>query len=372
MLEAKPSLKRRAVTEYFPSPINPWSFIRAVIPVGQTLDDPLVVYQIRRSQRTGSRPWMLVVMAYLVLIGEILYAAGMLAYGELETQFIGAFIGPMVGIVAVVLSLGVIYGHWRLVLAVFSRAAKVVTERRLRGDWELIAITPMPKARWLRAQLIGLGWQVWPLVRNLMIIQTVLVLIFVGVILYDRYDDRGDRYYYEDSSYHYLPLPVYMILTFPIFAALILEPLMMVAVLAALSFYISTLSKHPAMAMLYNFLGIFFIRSIIAAVFFYAGLFFVVFFFTFSPNNDLGDFEGASVLGFSLYTCIAVPITSFFVEWLPALGPLMVSTEARVSEHILLYLSIMCTGLTTYVATPLLLIRSLAARTVRRLQMRER
>ncbi len=370
MVEAKPSLKRRSVTEYYPSPLNPWSFVRAVIPVGQTLDDPLVVYQIRRSQRTGNRPWMLVVLAYLTLLIEILYLTIVLNYQSVEPQKFNELLGEMLLILAGVLSLGTIYGHWRLMLAVFSRAAQVVTERRQRGDWELIAITPMPKARWLRSQLIGMGWQVWPLVRNLILIQTVLVVIFSGAVLYGLHDNRQDETY-PDDEYYFHPL-AYTLLASPMLLALVLEPLMTVAVLAALSFYVSTLSKHPAMAMLYNFLGTFFIRTLIMAVLMYAGLFFLVFFFTFSPDNSLGDLEGDSFFGFLLSSCIFIPLASFFVEWFPAVGASALVGELSTTDHMLVYLTIMCAGLTTYIATPLLIIQSLAARTVRRLQMRER
>lgn len=370
MVEAKPSLKSHSVTEYYPSPLNPWSFVRAVIPVGQALDDPLVVYQLRRRQRTGSHPWMLVVLAYLALIIEILYLIIVLNYDSVEPQNLTELLGEMLTILAGVLSVGTIYGHWRLMLAVFSRAAQVVTERRLRGDWELIAITPMPKARWLRSQLIGLGWQVWPLVRNLIIIQTVLMFIFSGALLYGLYDNRQNETYPNDEYYY--PLPVYMLLASPMLLAVILEPVMTVAVLAALSFYVSTLSKHPAMAMLYNFLGIFFIRTLIMAVLIYSSLFFAFFFFTFSPDNNFGSMDGSSFFGFLLSSCIFIPLSSFFVEWFPAIGAAALVGELSTLVHVLLYLTILCAGLTTYIATPLLIIQSLASRAVRRLQMRER
>lgn len=371
MIEAKPKTTYAPHRDYFPSPLNPWSFIRAMIPIRQTLDDPLVVYQIRRSQGVGRKPWSLLILAYLILIGEIIFLAGLLAFSNLETQRLSVLVGPMLGVLAGGLSLGVVYGHWRLMLAVFMRAARAVTERRQNGDWELIMITPMPKTRWLRAQLIGMGWQVWPLVRNLMIMQGLLVLLFYGLMVYGVSQADDTDYYYQDDS-EYLPTPVYIGVVLPIMLGMMIEPILQAGLLGAISFYVSTLSKQPAFAMLYNFLGAFISRVIIAGVFFYSGMFFLVFFFAFTPDSNVMNIRGEEILAVLLYSCIAIPVSSFFIEWLPTLGATMMAFEADPLEHLLLYMAILSAGGTTYIAIPLLMIRTLATSTVRRLQRRER
>lgn len=57
----------------------------------------------------------------------------------------------------------------------------MITVRRERGDWDLILITPIPKAHWLELQLTAISWQVWPLVRNLMIGQAVFTWNWLAV-----------------------------------------------------------------------------------------------------------------------------------------------------------------------------------------------
>ncbi len=369
MSEAKRPYLPRA--EYFPTPMNPWSFLRALIPLRQSLDNPLVVFQIRRGEQVGRNPWILLMTAYCIVIFEILYLVGVLVVEDIETLRLNDLLLPMLGILMFCLSLGAVYGHWRLMLAIFLRIARVVTERRQNGDWDLIAITPMPKARWLQAQLVALGWQVWPLVRNLIILQTLLSVILYGFAVYQIETEFGDNGIYEDPQ-DPLPISIYTIAVLPMLAGMVAEPIFFMGLLTAVAFYVSTISKQPAMAILYNFLGTFLARSVISAVFFYGGAFFTLFFLSFTGEMDLSGFDGSAFIGFILYTCIGIPVSSFFIELMPPFGPIMMAIEADALEHFLIYLTILCTGVTAYIITPLVMIRTLTDSTLSRLQRRER
>jgi hypothetical protein len=51
--------------------------------------------------------------------------------------------------------------RWQLVLAITQRAARMIAARRFRGDWDLIAITPIDMADWYRARVIMMLVLIW-------------------------------------------------------------------------------------------------------------------------------------------------------------------------------------------------------------------
>src|SRR5215207_4833854 len=130
------------------SQLSGWSILRAVIPPWQDLDDPLVQYDIRHRRRAGRRPWMAIVLGYLTLIALNIYFAGQLfADDPIDYQNL---LQPVLTIGVTGLVVTIIYGHWRLLLAVSAKATAIIAARRRSGDWDLIAITPVEKSRWLR------------------------------------------------------------------------------------------------------------------------------------------------------------------------------------------------------------------------------
>jgi hypothetical protein len=280
-------------------------------------------------------------------------------------------------------------GHWRLLMAVSARAAAIIAARRGRGDWDLIAITPVEKSRWLRAQLVTIGWQVFPIVRLLLVVQLVLVLICFGQLTRIQYEERQQEQAYEEpcraeggcywDEQDYLPTGLYVLATLPFDVMIVLEPLVTTGIFAAVSLYLSSRSQRTTMSLLYSFLSIYLVRVFLALVFLVGGMliFMAVMGLATAVGlvgsdwdwewDGIGEFFGL----FCVWLCFAVLILAFFLEWMPMFAPMILLLQLRTGEHITRYVILILTFLLAYFLAPLWVIRSVGGRTVDRLNRRE-
>lgn len=354
--------------------LSTWQMFRALLPPWQQTQDPLVSYHLRDQKRVGRRPWGFVIIAYLMLIPLVIYLAA-LYYSE-ETQLLTDLFLQVLGALSVGLGLMVMLGHWRLLISVAARSAEAIAGQRRRGDWDLIAITPMSKARWFRAQLTAIGWQVFPILRQLLLVQGLLVLIGMGLLIYGITQDDTSTYY---GSERFLPIGVYVLLLLPLVLLLMVEPLLSLFLFTLAGFFASSLSKRTSMSMLYSFFWSYVARLAMAAMFIYGG--FIITVLVGGVANALGltqdfDIDSDIFSNMSIYICgilcLYTLATAFFVEWLPTLGILVLTTPNESSNHAIIYVIIVLTLGMTYIITPWWLMRRLGRSIVWQINQRER
>lgn len=353
--------------------ITGWQVLRAAIPPWKNTHDPLVSYELRHRRRAGQRPWSLLAMGYVLMLMVMFYLVFTLLQNNAPNW--EEVTSAVLAILGIGLALMVMLGHWRLLMAISGRAATMIAGRKKSGDWELIAITPLDKTRWYLNQLTIIAWQVFPIIRELMILQSLLVLGGVSFLSYQLHDlsTNQSAYYIEE----YLSLPLYWILILPLALLLILEPYWATALFASVSLYTSSRSKRLTMSLLYTFLNTFIIRYLITLVFYYSGL--IVFFLVSNIAALLGSgTEGISLtdlfsIGWLLcgILCVYALGSSFFVEWLPALGLVMFLLPSEDGVTAVLFFSIYITGFWTYLFTPFLMLGFLGNATISQLNQRE-
>ena len=365
--------------------------LRAMIPPWQRLDDPLIQYDIRYQARTGRRPWAALILAYLTLLALVVYfAVALYEHNETEPLLPEQLLGNTLIFLGFGLSVIVVVGHWRLLFAVAARAAAMIAQRKRRGDWDLIAITPMSKARWFRSQLTVMGWQVFPLIRQLIFIQTILVILLFSYAIYFEYTERQEeleRYQYcvaqgnclaGNFEPDYVPTGIYTLMILPFGLLLIAEPIMTTGIFALVSLNASSRSQLASMSILYSLFGVYLARVVMTFVLSFGGIIVLilvtlVFDALGITDSDL-DFSGESwdfLITAIPYCCAWSLAGAFFIEWIPALIPLLLLTDIEADAQYLIATSVMITFTLAYILTPLMIIFHLTKNTVFRLNLRE-
>jgi len=359
-----------------------WVLLRALVPPWGSLGDPLVSYDIHPHRRSGQRPWSALVITAFTLLLLCTYLVSMLDGFDpyAPTSLLEDLLPNALGIVIGGMSLFVMLGHWRLLLAVAGRGAGMIAVRKQRGDWDLIAITPVPKSRWFSAQLTILGWQVFPLVRQLLVVQGVMVLLGFSYTVYFQYLERQDCIQYGCAYTTYpLPIPLYALMVLPFAALIVLEPLLTLGVFSTMSLYVSTLNKRITMSVLGSFVGVYVVRVLMTLVLLISGILLVFLISSLfsligfgSGNIDVDDLFSSEMLFLIPYCCMWSIIGSFALEWFPALGALVFLIENDTSGYLGLYIASLGAFSLAYVLIPLLVMRILGRITIARLEARER
>jgi hypothetical protein len=366
------------------------SILRAAFPPWQGLDDPLLYHELRETLRTGRRPWTAIFLGCILILCEIAYLfyTFVLArhpYG-LEYEEI---LGKMLGLLALALIALNTIGHWRLLFAITRRAARMITARRLRGDWDLIAITPMEKWRWYHAQMTALCWQVWPLTRQLVLAQTTLMLILFGLGLYGLATEGGSGGWDEQcvdwemgtcveyASSGYLPLHVYVLAFAPFGVLMACFPLVESALYASASLYPSSRSRNEGMSMLYSLITIYVVRLIMMIVFFCFGMIILMILSKLIVDMvDMGRDTYRPGVGDYLVSLLLVsPVnlgTAFVIEWFPYTSSLPILIPNTVENYLRIYVLLLLTFGSAYGVVPLGMIRLFASQTIRRLDKPEK
>lgn len=358
-------------------------FIRALLPPWRTLRDPLVQYGIRRGGRIGERPWALLVVTVLTCLAACIFMLGYMDSDStnnrpLTSELLPGLLGLLMGGLGVL----VMIGHWRLLLAIAGRAASLVAGRRASGDWDLIAITPMSKTRWLRSQLTIIGWQVFPLVRQLVVVQFLLVMLGFGYLIAARHAELNDSndcfiqpcYNYDEYDFSTLE---YTLLIAPIGIGLGGWILVETGIFTAVALLASSLSQRVTMSMLYSFLGVFMTRIFLTFVLIYGGTLIMIALFQFSDALGLSDFDmdfsdlDEDLILVVMYYCMGIPILAFFLEWLPVFPAILMAAGDGDTELLIAYVGFWLVGLLVYIILPLLFIAFFSRRTIRRLEKRE-
>lgn len=305
----------------------------AVLPLWKNLDHPLVQYEIRQLERPHEWRWLISSIMGLTLL--ILLVA-LLSYG-FSWQVVGQGVLGGLAVYLILLRL-------RLFVAVSGRAARMITVRRERGDWDLILITPIPKARWLELQLTAISWQVWPLVRNLMIGQAVftgVALLYMSAQQHQRWQgEKLDDFLLTDliPDAHYLPTWMFFLVALPFCMMVICLPLIEIGVFSTAALCASICSKNPSFALFRSFgntmkihVGssaniLFGLPLLLTAfgLFFHLGDGFVV---TFVLLMVVG------ILGWLLH----LPICFFTWNWLPWLAVWGLTLEVTYLSHALIF-----------------------------------
>jgi hypothetical protein len=339
-------------------------------------DNPLIAYDLKFDRREGRRPWAMVIVANLTLMSLGLYLLALLLAETATIPPLLDFFGIILAFLMTGGGVMVMFGHWRLILAISSRTAAAIAGRKRNGDWDLIAITPMPKSRWLWSQQVIVMWQVFPVLRQLFILQTAMSVVGLGFLTYmlstfDEGSSWGDDVYLAPWLYFLLMLPV--------FAFFIAEPFITAHSFIRLGLYCSSLSGRVSTSMLGHFFAICFQRVVMSASFIYGGLFWILLFGglanglgltdDFDTDFNLGDLLGTlailCTLGF-LYVLMLAPVA----EWLPLFGALLMLGELEPAAHGVIYLAGIITCLQTYLLLPHLLNKTLYRWTVGRLEQR--
>jgi hypothetical protein len=163
----------------------------------------------------------------------------------------------------------------------------------------------------------------------------------------------------------------------PFGVMIVWEPLVTIGIFAAVSLYLSSHSQRTTMSLLYSFFSIYLTRVFLSLVLLVGGaLIFMAVTGIASAfglwENDWDLTEIGEVFGLMcLWLCISVLILAFFLEWIPALAPLLLMVQMEVGEHITLYVFLILTFLLAYLLAPLGVMRYVGGRTVDRLNRRE-
>lgn len=327
---------------------NGGSVIRAVVAPLQKGYDVLTRYEILHS-RTVHRP------SRIVDVGMVL-AGVVVVFLTLLSPLAGICIGPIF-----LLWIYGILARWRLNWAVASQIAHAISTRRHTGDWDLIRLIPMSKARWLNTQLVATGFHTWPLVKGLVLTQAIISTTYYLLLLIETSSAyRGC--YFEPCPQRISGLSFFL-LGLPLMLAWIAFPIMEASLAAAVSSFVSSAIKRPAFSIAVSMLGVVFIRVILVLV----GWGAVYFLY-----NEVAI--GAGWIDPPAYSWEDPPYDSFpnlyeflalmiFWEWLPAVGLAQFSSTYSAATYLVVFGAIF----TAYVAAPMGIIHLLFKWTAQRL-----
>lgn len=312
---------------------NGFSVLRALLAPMQRRYDVLTTYEIRHGSSLGESPCLVngVVAVTLVMVSGL------------------ALLSPCVGVCAAPLFIFWVYSiaaRWRLVWSSASRLASAISARRQTGDWDLIRLIPMPKTQWLHTQLVAMGWQVWPLLKGLIITQWGIATVFFMLLLAET--SASSRYCYAEPCLQRMPGLSFFLAGLPLLAMWVAVPLMEAGLVASMSGLVSSYINRPGFAIAASFVGALVMRVILGL----AG--WVIMYLLYSELAVKSDYSWDRSRPPVLPSFIELAGIAVFWEWLPALGLGEISTHRAFSsiEHTGLYAVVFGTIFLSYIMIP--------------------
>jgi hypothetical protein len=363
------------------------SIFRLTLPPWYGLNDPLISHEIQPSLRIG-HDRSTVFFRFLALFGILAYIVYVVnALGRASdnagqpTELLDTIPILLFGAL-LLLYLAVRY---RLLFEVVQRATGMIAATPLPSSWELNAVTPIDKARWYRAHLTALSWQVWPITRQLVIVAGLATLLFFfisvnNVTEYQSLNPWNTEYCLEFgldgdcSEYLYLgvlPPLVYAAAFIPFGLLITLFPLMESALYSSASLFASIRTQKPDRVVGHSLLAIYLVRAAMMFVFVYGGLLLFILLTDSigSPNERLDRaqvIETVFLAGLVLSLFFAIGI-----EWLLFLPPLLLASQNTEIGYLMLFTWLLINFGLAYIGSSFLLLRWLAARTIGHLEQLE-
>jgi hypothetical protein len=328
-------------------------------PWGDRLDDPLLHYEARPNQRIRGRPWGMII-GFMTVFGVVSF----LNVIDLFTDYSQTPRERMEEAL-VILSLALvsisIMGHWALLLATIGRSSALIAQKRERGEWALIYITPVSKSRWFHAQFTALGWQIFPLVRRLMIVHFLIVLIACPTFIA-----------FQREQYTIVSPALYGIELLILGAIVIVEPIFTAGIFASSALLESSIRRRAWVSFANGLSMIYAVRVVVALVMQIGGLVFLILLSAIFANGSLEELPGNAVLYLCVYCIVSSLIYAFILEWLPAIAAILLAAPFDTDGNLYAFLWVFLTLGLTQIITPPILMGLLAARSVRRLNYPER
>ncbi len=317
---------------------NGFSVLKALIAPFHRTFDVLTTYEIKHGTSLGESHCMTNMVV------------GMGALMVLGTALVGI---PCLGVCAAPLFLFWLYSiaaRWRLIWAAASRLATAISARRQTGDWDLIRLIPMSKARWLHTQFTAIGWQIWPLVKALILAQWGIATVFYVLLVVET--SAYSSYCTAEPCLQRLSGLTFFLVGLPVLLIWISVPLLEVGLVVSVSSLVSSYVNRPGVAIAVSFIGVLVTRLILGVTGW------VVVYLLYR--------EDARPILPSLIEMVGVAL---FWEWLPAIGLGEISTHRALSaaEHAGLFGAVAGSIFLSYVAAPLSLMHLLVKWTVYRL-----
>lgn len=337
--------------------------IRVMIPPWNRHHLQIMKYEIRPQKRVRQPSWTRIRSLGWFLL--ILYLAWVLIRDEPLSTIQYEIIPVILGIIIFILGIIVIGGHGSLMQEVGGRAAQAIAGRRVRGDWDLIAITPLAKERWLQAQAAAIGWQMFPLIRRMIVCKAILVFMLFSYLLV-----------VQIEQYPYISPLLYLISMIPFGVLLIFFPVIELGLSAQIALLSSSYSKQMfTVPMIYSLVGGCISRILITGIL--VGGFSLVYMLLILIVISLGSNENDIALNsdtlfiFTLCCCGGILMSAAFAEWLPAIVPIGMIGVDYDSGWIVTYLILSLGVMIAYVIAPPLLAKWINRRTAKRLDRRE-
>ncbi|MFP4321121.1 MAG: hypothetical protein ACLFTK_01565 [Anaerolineales bacterium] len=328
--------------------------MRAALPPWQGTTSPLVSYHLRSARRVARRPYGVLVLVQATLLVYLL-ALYML---QTSTASAGEFVTleDMLGVTWAVafggLSVVYIWLSMQILGRGLARAVDIIAGARARNQWDLIAITPMPRQRWYLAQLTVLGWRLFPVIRQWGIVHGLLVLMLgasFGVAQYMQWEEletctTGNCGGWVGPDERYLT-PGWYGLTILLSGGLVLVmPAIHLTLMHTVGLSISSYAVRPAIGLLYSLLVVYGLRVAM-------GLVYLVIVFALlavglplisGQGLDMQIPSGAMLVSFLCLGLVYALFVAFFlalgIEWLPMVPLLFLAFPAPPAQHAFLFL----------------------------------
>ncbi len=334
-------------------------WLRAAWPPWEETASPLVSYHLRGGGRAGQRPYGLLVLGHVILAGYVVLLWRLRVDAAQRGFFVGLddLLGLWFSVALLAASVAYIWLALRVLSAMLARTLETIAGARSRGQWELIAITPMPRDRWYRAQLIVTSWQLFPLIRQWLASHAALILLTVGglIVAYlARWQDyQACRVAGDCIGMNALPtaalLPpgAFLLAILPSLVLLAVGPMVQLGMLQALGLAISSHTQHTWLGMLSSVLAFYALRIGLVWGYLISGAVAVLLW-----EGGSGDLFSAWSL-VVLYGFVAALFLAMGVEWLPLGWLLLFFSASAWDEYAWVFIMGNLTGLFAGVVAPL-------------------
>ncbi|MBZ0305289.1 MAG: hypothetical protein K8I82_04390, partial [Anaerolineae bacterium] len=277
---------------------------------------------------------------------------GVVTLMVLGTALIGI---PCLGVCAAPLFLFWLYSfatRWRLIWAAASRLATAISARRQTGDWDLIRLIPMPKIQWLYTQFVAIGWQIWPLVKALVLAQWGITTVFYILLVVET--SAYSSSCYAEPCMQRLSGLTFFLVGLPVLLIWISIPLLEMGLIVSVSSLVSSYISRPGFAIAASFIGVLVTRLILGIIGW------IVVYLLYGELADRSVQYGGTSHPILPSLREMVGITLFW-EWLPAIGLGEISTHRALSftEHAEIYGVVLSSVFLSYIVVPLGLIHVL-------------
>lgn len=333
----------------------------------------------RLWKRAGRRPWTLLIFGYIIVGGLGLYYLGQLLspndefYSELDEV-----VGVTYGVLLFGLGVLILAKQGHLLGVIASRATQAIARLHVTREWELIAVTPISRRRWLQAQQGSIAWQVFPTLRQILVITFLWAALYSGLLIYayaELYPNRADILDINNT----MPHPaLYVLMVLPYGLLLWLQPTVMNTLLISVNLWASARTKRPEFSVMLGTSMTLITRTVLMAALVYGGLALTLFVAVLleGPDFDGGDPLTVDIfVVFVGYLCFSILILaglSLFLEAYPALIPLLFIQGGELTDLLAYYLTSLVVFGGVYGVLPLMMAQRFENMTVKRLEQREK